>query len=486
MAVNKTMSDKDKEALAAAGAAWNEANARGDQAAMDAAHAQAESIRANYGYSGGADGSQKIELSGGLSGSGNSPYTGYTPNDPTGGDNYHAKNTANQGMGMSASDLALLESYGANWNAATSDEEKAYWHDQAEKLRESYGYYGGDDGSEYIPIVQPQGMPGFSFGGAPTYSDPYSARIDELLNQILNRDGFSYDASKDPLAALYKEQYTREGQRAMQDTMGQVAARTGGMASSYATTAAAQQNNYYMQRLADKYPELYQMAYEMYLDDIDLKVRDMGLLEDASDRQYDRYRDTMADWRDDRNFAYNKYRDDVADGQWQTGFDRDVFESDRDFDYMVGRDEIEDERYEENLAYDRAQDALKGIGSGNSGGSNPGKTPSKPALTAAQTLAALENGIINDTTKAAYEYYFGEPYDDASEEDTPDESSGVDLSDVKPGVLSDIRSRLMELGPSSSDDATRARELLKILNSMASSGLINEDQADRIAAFYGF
>lgn len=390
MAVNKTMSDKDKEALAAAGAAWNAATT---QAEKDAAHKAAEDIRAKYGYSGGADGSQKIELSGGLSGSGNSPYTGYTPNDPTGGDNYHAKNTANQGMGMSASDLALLESYGANWNAATSDEEKAYWHDQAEKLRESYGYSGGDDGSEYIPIVQPQEMPGFSFGGAPTYNDPYSARIDELLNQILNRDGFSYDASKDPLAALYKEQYTREGQRAMQDTMGQVAARTGGMASSYATTAAAQQNNYYMQQLADKYPELYQMAYEMYLDDIDLQVQDLGLLENASDRQYDRYRDTMADWRDDRNFAYNQYRDDVADGKWQA-----------DFDYTVSRDQIADQRYEENLAYDRAQDALKGSGSGGTG-------QKKPTLTAAQTLSALENGVINETTMAAYEYYFGEPYE---------------------------------------------------------------------------
>lgn len=338
----------------------------------------------------------------------------YVAADPTGADNYHAKNTANQGMGMSASDLALLESYGANWNAATSEEEKAYWHEQAEKLRNSYGYTGGEDGSEYIqlPVVKESGStPGFSQTEAPTFQDDYSARIDQLLNEILNRDGFSYDISADPLAAQYRAQYTREGQRAMQDTMGQVAARTGGMASSYATTAAAQQNNYYMQQLADKYTELYQMAYEMYLDNIDLQVQDMGLLENASDRQYDRFRDTMADWRDDRNFAYQQYRDDVADGKWQAGFNRDVLESDRDFDYMVGRDEIEDTRYEDKLAYDRAQDALKGTGSGNSGGSNPGKSPSKPTLTAAQTLAALENGVINDTTKAAYEYYYGEPYE---------------------------------------------------------------------------
>ena len=37
---------------------WADAQARGDQAAMDAAHAAAEAVRAKYGYSGGADGSE--------------------------------------------------------------------------------------------------------------------------------------------------------------------------------------------------------------------------------------------------------------------------------------------------------------------------------------------------------------------------------------------------------------------------------------------
>ena len=55
------MTKKDQEALAAAGKAWTEANARGDKAGMDAAHKQAESIRAGYGYSGGSDGSQYIK-----------------------------------------------------------------------------------------------------------------------------------------------------------------------------------------------------------------------------------------------------------------------------------------------------------------------------------------------------------------------------------------------------------------------------------------
>jgi hypothetical protein len=149
-----------------------------------------------------------------------------------------------------------------------------------------------------------------------------------------------------------------------------VAARTGGMASSYATTAAQQQNNYYMAQLSDKIPELYQLAYQMYLDDIDLQVQDLGLLQNASNTAYDRYRDTMSDWRDDRDFAYGMYRDDVADGQWQSAFDRDVFESDRNynrdvfesdrnFDYNVGRDQVEDERYEREWDYNVGRDQVE-------------------------------------------------------------------------------------------------------------------------------
>lgn len=46
------MSELDRAALEAAGQSYNQAQAAGDQAGMDAAHRQAESIRNQYGYSG--------------------------------------------------------------------------------------------------------------------------------------------------------------------------------------------------------------------------------------------------------------------------------------------------------------------------------------------------------------------------------------------------------------------------------------------------
>lgn len=45
-------------------------------------------------------------------------------------------------------------------------------------------------------------------------------------------------------------------------------------------------------------------------------------------------------------------------------------------------------------------------------------TPAKPTLTAAQTLQALKSGVVNDATKAAYEYYYGQPYDTGTQTGT--------------------------------------------------------------------
>ena len=215
-----TMKKEDQDALAAAGAKWN---AAATQAEKDAAHKEAEAIRAKYNYSGGADGSQYILTT--TTSNAGGQYVGAGK-----GSDYYA------GQTMSASDQALLKSYGDAYNNATTDAERKAAHDAAEALRAQYNYSGGGDGSEFIMLQQP--TTSFSYGSAPSFNDQYSARIDAMLNDILNRDKFSYNAQEDELFKQYQDQYTREGKRAMQDILGQVAARTGGMASSYAVSAA--------------------------------------------------------------------------------------------------------------------------------------------------------------------------------------------------------------------------------------------------------
>lgn len=88
--------------------------------------------------------------------------------------------------------------------------------------------------------------------------------IAEVLGRIGSRQPFSYDAESDPMYQIHKEQYTRNGQKAMQDTLAQVSARTGGLASSFAEQAAQGTFNDYMDRLNGEIPELRNLAYSMY------------------------------------------------------------------------------------------------------------------------------------------------------------------------------------------------------------------------------
>ena len=211
----------------------------------------------------------------------------------------------------------------------------------------------------------------FNEGRPDEYTNPYKKEIDFLLNQILNRDDFSYDAANDPLYQQYRDMYIREGDRAMKETMAEAAAGAGGM-NTYAITAAQQAANYYNSQLNDRIPELYQLAYDMYLKDKESKVQDLGILQNMDQTQYNRYRDTMTDWQNDRNFALGVYNDAVAQGNWDKTFDYNAMLNNRDFGYTdywnnkewnyndewknkewehgLDREQIEDTRYDENIS----------------------------------------------------------------------------------------------------------------------------------------
>lgn len=188
----------------------------------------------------------------------------------------------------------------------------------------------------------------------PEYNSKYGSQIDKLLSQTLNRDDFSYDAQNDPLYQQYKQMYLREGDRAMANTMAEAAASAGGM-NSYAVTAAQQAANYYNSQLNDKIPELYQLAYEMYLQDKESDVQDLGILQNMDATQYNRYRDTMSDFYNDRNFAYGMYQDAVEQGNWQTQFDYNALINDRDYNHMVGREQVDDSRYDNELSINNSR-----------------------------------------------------------------------------------------------------------------------------------
>ena len=153
-----------------------------------------------------------------------------------------------------------------DYRNATTDEARAAAHRQADALRSSWGgYTGGGNGGSFV--LDPMSPRNFEYEAAPTYESRYDDTIQDLIAGLLDRPDFSYDPATDPLYQNYRKQYTREGQRATADALGAAAAASGGIPSSYANAAANQASNYYAAQLTDKIPDLYQLAYNQYLND---------------------------------------------------------------------------------------------------------------------------------------------------------------------------------------------------------------------------
>ncbi|HWP80332.1 MAG TPA: hypothetical protein VN446_06775 [Candidatus Acidoferrum sp.] len=172
----------------------------------------------------------------------------------------------------------------------------------------SYGGNGGGGGS----------YGGFSSGNASSGGSGYGGNIDKLLRQYQNRDPFSYDYTADPLYQQYADQYARLGGLAMKDTLGQVSARTGGLASTYATAASQGAYDSYMQQLAAKIPELYSLAYSMYQDEGDRQLQNINMLRGlrSDDRSWEGENQSRA-------FQQKQYADSQAqqtlENQWYEG-----------------------------------------------------------------------------------------------------------------------------------------------------------------------
>lgn len=144
-----------------------------------------------------------------------------------------------------------------------------------------------------------------------TYQNPYQKELDRMVNDY-TKSSFSYNQDTDPAAQAYRENYIQNGQLAMQDTMAQAAARTGGLASSYATRTGQQAYNSYMSDLNAQLAGLRQQAYENYLSDQALQQNRINTVaslgQQAESSYYNRVNDAMNRW------ATLGYADDAVAG----------------------------------------------------------------------------------------------------------------------------------------------------------------------------
>lgn len=232
--------------------------------------------------------------------------------------------------------LSLKKDYN---NAATA-EQRLLANQAANELRKSYGNYsGGADGGSFRLesklnrraddlLDQLGSFDSFSYGEAPTYENAFAQQQKDLLDRILNREDFSWSKETDPQWSSYKKSYLREGDRATANALAQASAASGGRPSSYAVNAATQAGDYYATKLNDMIPTLYQQAYERYLDEYNMKLKDLNTVNQQEQLDYAKYLDRLGQFNTDRGFAYQNYADDydrlrsqLADVQGQDQID---------------------------------------------------------------------------------------------------------------------------------------------------------------------
>ena len=395
------------------------------------AHSIAEGIRsqaAGGGYSGGQDGSGYNPIS---SGSGNKA-------DPYAGTDYHADAIS------AARDYAKQASSGGtgDWGAvldalAMRDQKVAaigtdYGRSSNDILQELYDLY-------YAPYQQ-QKIELPTYGGS-----QWDSVLDQAAQELI---GMNYaDWTQGEQYQALADRYGIQGKMSMQDVLGQISSRTGGLASSYATTAAQQQYNEYMSQLEE-------VARQMYSGDRSDLLENAQLSQSLADRDYNRYLDSLEQYYAERDYQYQVGRDQINDSRYDqeyadsTAATNKAEAQDRINAYLAAYGSVADldpalvetsgytaselaaleQYYANQQAQEAAAAAKKNAGSGSGGGTGGGgNTTRKPTLTAAQTLKALESGVVNDTTKAAYEYYYGQPWE-AAEGEEPTEQAGADAT----------------------------------------------------------
>lgn len=264
---------------------------------------------------------------------------------------YGSNKIGNADMALGRNNPGALETIlkeRQNWANATTQEEKTAAHNRAENIRKAYGSYsGGGDGmkGQYSPTyVKPNKAAENSNvdalfnkfneaykNPAPTWTPKYEAEIQGILSDISNRKGFSYDMNEDKMYQQYRDQYIREGQRAMKDTAAQTAAMTGGYGSTYGAIAAQQGYDNYLAGLNDRVPQLEQMAYGRYTDELADKYNQLGAYQTEENRLYGQYMDALGQYNTDRNFAFGSMQAAMDQNNHENEFDRSLFESDRNY-----------------------------------------------------------------------------------------------------------------------------------------------------------
>ncbi len=195
------------------------------------------------------------------------------------------------------------------------------------------------------------------------YKSKWSQQITSALNGILNREKFNYNMSADPLYQQYKDRYVKQGKLAMQDTVGQASALTGGYSNSWAQTAGSQAYQSYLEGLNDVVPEFYAIAADRYDKEGAELLNRYSVLADAEATDYGKYRDTVADYQSERDYLSGRYDSERDFDYGKYSDDRelayDAYNTQLNYEYQMARAAAADAQWAAEMAYRMERDAIE-------------------------------------------------------------------------------------------------------------------------------
>lgn len=328
---------------------------------------------------------------GGSSSGGGSQYAGT---------NYHqeaidaAREYAKRQSGGEKGDWGAVLDALARRDEKTRATGQSYGRSSEDILAELYGLY-------YAPY--PDAAP--EFGGQGNFDAAQS--IADQLARMSYEDwvkGDQYQALAD--------RYTRMGRMGMEDTLGRISGRTGGLASSYASSAAQQQYNDYMSQLEAAAREMYSGERSDLMDNANLYLT-------LGDKEWGRYQDQLGQYNTDRDYRYQAGRDQISDRRYEdeTDYERKTYQSETEYNRALAKAQTlaasgdfsgykalgytDAEIANLRSAWERERAAARVSGrssSRSSGGSSTGSGGMK--LSVAKDYA--KRGIFNDDVVAAF------------------------------------------------------------------------------------
>lgn len=142
------------------------------------------------------------------------------------------------------------------------------------------------------------------------YSSTADAKLDSAINEWLNSRGFNYNTATDKDYQEYVKQFKQNAQTGRQLSKQTAKTLANGYNPTYADAVASEVYNQQMENITDAIPTFKNLATQQYNAEQAKLGNVVNLYSNESQRDYNRYRDTVSDNKNFLNYLYDRYATD--------------------------------------------------------------------------------------------------------------------------------------------------------------------------------